>query len=393
MEKTRLRLINEQPFYALFLNKIKVVWLDSVKTAGVRINQRGEIEMAINRQFIESRTIPQQVGVLIHEMLHVMFDHIGHRGLDLDHEIAGIAMDVAINQMIDPHLKEDWWLSPEMYGLPKDLAFEPYYLALLEKEQKNPGSVKGTTSASEGQGGGKPQKGNGQPNGGGNGKGSKTLDNHDFFENQAVGGVDVQKIIADAIDGALKECKNRFPGKEPLAVERLLSDLREKCKVNWKDELRKFVGRNLSDHASSTRTRANRRLGLAAMGVKRDYVPKVLILCDHSGSVSDEMAVELIHEMRGILKATGEKTQVAFFDTEMGTKCKLSKFSEIPPRTKQGGTSFHAAFEYAKEYKPDLLIMLTDAGDAMPEQPKFPTMWVVVGGYPTEHLKGKVVTI
>ena len=378
MEKTRLRLINEQPYYALFLNKCKVLWNEKVGTAGVRINQRGEIEMHVSRKFMETLTVPHQVGLLIHEMLHVMFDHISARGEGLHHDIANITMDVAINQMIDKHLLPPKALLPELYGLEKDLAFEPYYLELLNKAKQNKKS-----------------------GGAGNGKGKnesglegETLDNHDFFDNEAVGGVDVSKIIADAMESALKECNEKFPGKSPLAVERLLADYRQKAKVDWKSELRKFVGRNLSDHAESTRTRANRRLGLAAMGVRREYIPKVLILNDHSGSVSDEMAINLIQEMRGILKAADEKTTVAFFDTEVGNVCKLSAFSEIPPRRMQGGTDFQKAFEYAIENKPDLLIMLTDGGDRMPEmRTKFPVLWVVAGGYQTDHLKGKVVTI
>ena len=383
MEKARLRLIKEQPFYALFLNKCKVIFNPRVGTAGVLVNPRGEIEMHVCEEFFDSLTIEHQTGLLIHEMLHVMFDHIAKRGEGLDRKIANIAMDVAINQMIDKHLLPPQGLLPDMYGLPHDLAFEPYYLELINKAQKDESKGKG-------------KKGKGEPGdkgSPGSGVQGETLDNHDFFENQAVGGVDVQKIIADAMESALKECQDKFPGNAPMNIERMLNDMREKAKIDWKSELRKFIGRNLSDHAESTRTRANRRLGLAAMGVKKEYTPKVLILCDHSGSVSDDQAVELFNEMRGILKATMEKTEVAFFDTEIGMKCKLSQFSEMPPRQKQGGTSFAAAFEYAREVKPDLLIMLTDAGDAMPDQPRFPTMWVVVGGYKTDHLRGKVVTI
>lgn len=374
MEKTRLRLINEQPFYALFLNKCKVVYNERVKTAGVRINQRGEIEMCVAPSFFDSLSIPHRVGLLIHEMLHTMMGHIDKKNREtiegLHGELANWAQDIAINQMMDKHLLPPGAMLHTSFGFDPDLAFEPYYLELLQKAKKQGG--KGENGGLKGQ----------------------TLDNHEFFENEAVGGVDVNKIIADAIESSLQECKDRFPGKEPHQIERLLADLRKASKVDWKAELRKFVGRNLSDHAESTRTRANRRLGLAAAGTRREYIPKVLILCDHSGSVSDELAANLISEMRHILKATDEKTEVAFFDTEIGTKCKLSAFSEVPPRRQNGGTSFQAAFEYARERKPDLLIMLTDAGDNMPEdQPKFPTLWVVGEGFHTAHLRGKVISV
>lgn len=377
-EDVRLRLINEQPFYALFLNKCRVIFNDKVGTAGVRLNKRGEIEMHVSEKFLNTLSVPHQVGLLIHEMLHVMFDHIGERGKDLNMQIANIAMDVAINQMIDKHLLPPEGLLPEMYGLPENLAFEPYYLELMQKAKENSKNGKG--------------KGEGK---GGFGLEGSPLDNHDFFENETVGGVDAQKIIAEAIQGAMDECKQNFPGSVPMEISRMLDEFRKKAKVNWKAELRKFIGRNLSDHAESTRTRPNRRLGLAAMGKRREYVPKILVLGDWSGSVSDEMACECLDELKGILKSVGsEKTDVAFFDTEIVDKCKLNSFSKLPPRSRSGGTSFKVAFEYAHEVKPDLLIMLTDAGDSMPDiRLNCPVMWIVVGGYQTDHLKGKVISI
>ena len=69
MEKARLRLINEQPFYALFLNKCRVVWNERVGTAGVRLNRRAEVELHVCRAYFDSMDVKRQVGILIHEML------------------------------------------------------------------------------------------------------------------------------------------------------------------------------------------------------------------------------------------------------------------------------------------------------------------------------------
>lgn len=382
MEKARLRLINEQPFYALFLNKCRVVWNERVGTAGVRLNRRAEVELHVCRAYFDSMDVKRQVGILIHEMLHVMERHfVRGEGIlgTAQSDIGNKAMDIEINPLIDAHLLHETWLIPEMYGLPRGKSFEEYYLELLKQAKDGGGSGKG------------------KPGGQGNGKGGlqgETQDNHDFFANEAVGAVDVNKIVGDMVESAFNETKQRFPGKEPANIEALIRKLREKAKVDWKAETRKFVGRNLSDHAQTTRTRANRRFGLRAMGVKRDYIPKVLILCDHSGSVDDNIELQLISEMSAILKVYGtSKTEVGFFDTEMGVRCKLNAFSEIPPRQKCGGTSFQAAMDYANEVKPDLLIILTDGGDSMPTPPKFPVLWLIAGGSDGSHLKGQVIVI
>jgi predicted metal-dependent peptidase len=391
-------LISEEPFYASLVQSCKFTWNDTVKTAGVRVNNKAEVELVVSRKFWDKMFGYWGIGLLKHEMLHLVHEHLT-RGKNLEHQIANLAMDIAINQYIDlTWLPEGGFLHtgphlPKGPRSPEDLKnielfkkmklkplerFEYYYSELMKMKDKLGGSGPMDNHDWQKEGQGEPGEGEDQ-----DGSGDSTVSD------------EVRKIAIDnVLQRAVEETEARFPGRVPMHVKQALNERFQPAKVNWKKELRAYVGRFLSASLEGTRTRLNRRLGLAAPGWRKTFAPRIMIAVDASGSVSDAMYVAFMSEIRELLKGYNDKVELFFFDWEVcETKLNIDKLHKIPDRPAYGGTNFQAAVDYAAKQKPDLLVFLTDGQDNLKNKPHFPILWVVYGGYKNPSLPGKVINV
>lgn len=367
LHEAKFDLISLQPFYAVLLQKHSFSWDSSVGTAGVGVNTKGVPILVVSPEFFLSLPKLERVGLLMHEMLHVVMRHYS-RGKDLQKKLANIAMDIAINQHIPKEILPKGALLPEQFKLKTMEAFEFYYVSLLKNQEAEKQSP---------------------------------LDNHDFgsgddelSEGLADASV-AQTAIDQAIAEAIKTTRDNYPGAVPQAVEKIFRDrLAEKSKTNWKSILKSYVGRNTSSERTTTRNKPNRRLGLMAPGMKRMESPKVLIGIDHSGSVDDTMVAQFEDEIRTILASLSERTEVAYFDTKIHRTEKLrdARGRNIT-RYASGGTDFACIMKYAEEVKPDVLVILTDGEASMPKPPRCALIWVVIGNSSDSHLIGRKIRL
>lgn len=395
IEKARAILITEQPFFACLLQACKFSWDDRVSTAGVRVNSSGQVELIVSRKFWDSLEGYEGVGLLMHEMLHILNEHLV-RGTEYNFKIANLAMDIAINQYIPKGWLPKGALLPEMkkkdgsflWKFEPKKAFEVYYVQLLKMKDELEKQKAKSGEKCEGQGG----PGDSFPD---------TLDNHDYQleEDSAAGSgkvtSEMEKLAYDAlINKAVSDAKDRFPGSIPLHVEQAISDRFKPTKVDWRRELRKYIGRKQSRTIESTRNKLNRRFGLLAPGYRKNYTPKIIIAVDCSGSVSDKDYVSFMSEVKKILNGQDEKTEIIFFDYEVCKETLLvSSLKEMPKRPAFGGTSFAPVIKYANERKPDLLIVFTDGDAPAPKKPNYPVLWALIGSNSGESLFGKKVKI
>jgi predicted metal-dependent peptidase len=401
IDKARAILINEEPYFACLLQACHFRWDERVKTAGVSVTRRANVELVVAPSFWNSLNGFEGVGLLKHEMLHLLHEHLT-RGKELNPKMANIAMDIAINQFIKRHqLPEGGLLNdglhlpngPKLPGqaetdklikslkLEENRTFEIYYLALLKKKQElDQTSPMDNHEWQSGDGEGD----EGEPQEGEEGEGPAKGAVADELRKAAIDNV---------LRQALQDSKDRYPGRTPMHVEQLMNDRFRPARIDWRKALRSYIGRKMSTHIESTRTRLNRRLGLLAPGYRRTYTPKILIGVDASGSVPNEMYVCFMNEIKAILKGQDDKTEIFFFDhTVCDFKLKLSTMKEIPKRPACGGTSFAAALAYATEQKPDLCIILTDGGDSPPPKPNYPVIWAIYGKAYGD-LFGKVIEV
>jgi predicted metal-dependent peptidase len=404
IDKARAILVTEEPYFACLLQSCHFRWDDRVQTAGVCVTRRANVELVVARKFWNTLKGHEGVGLLKHEMLHLLHEHLT-RGKELNKKIANLAMDIAINQFIKRHqLPEGGFLNDGLHlpngpqhpaqaetdqlikslNLEENKTFEVYYLQLLKKKEEldkeNPMDNHEWQSDS-GEGDGE----NEEPKEGETGEGmvGQTAD-------------ELRKAAIDnVLKKALQETKDRFPGRVPMHVEQLINERFKPARIDWRKALRNYMGRRISAVVESTRTRLNRRLGLLAPGYRRTYMPKISIGVDASGSVPNSMYACFMNEIKAILKDQEERVEIFFFDSSVcEEKLKLSKLKEIPKRPACGGTSFAAALNYATTQKPDLCIILTDGGDTPPPKTNYPVIWAIYGkACDKNRFHGKVIEV
>lgn len=169
LEETIGILLESFHFYGCLIQRCTISWTDKVPTAGVRVLPNSTIEMVINPEFFCMLTEKERVGLIMHEMLHLVNDHMS-RSFGLHPSLANVAMDTAINQFIPSHYLPPGALTPatvvasenkarkakgeKEIDMPKYEAFESYYNILrqemLEQMEKfqNPHKFQGDISQS-----------------------------------------------------------------------------------------------------------------------------------------------------------------------------------------------------------------------------------------------------
>lgn len=99
LEETISVLIDSYPYFGCLVQRCSINWTDRMPTACVRVLPSGNLEMVVNPEFFCQLTPKERVGLVKHEMYHLICDHITS-AFGLDPQIANIAMDTAINQFI-----------------------------------------------------------------------------------------------------------------------------------------------------------------------------------------------------------------------------------------------------------------------------------------------------
>ena len=136
----------KEPFYGLFLIGLNKTWTDKVPTAGV-CKQNINYKLVVNPEFWTSLPDPHKVGLLKHELLHIAFFHICEEHIGYDANLCNIAMDLEINQYIDPSNLPDGGCTIDNatfapMNLPEKVGWRTYYDLLKDNMDNNgPGSA------------------------------------------------------------------------------------------------------------------------------------------------------------------------------------------------------------------------------------------------------------
>lgn len=344
--------LQSKPFYAHFIQNCEREFSKDIPTLGVYVTDK--VHLVINEEFFVSMTTLERIAVLEHEILHLVMTHLT-RFKPKYHKIWNIACDMAINQYI-PGLPKTA-VTHQQFKLQGEKEAEFYYKELIKKAKKN----------SNGQGDG--EEGEGQLAGN-----PDTIDDHGIWD-KSNSNKDLSKaVVKGAIQQSIKNIKDY--GNLPGAVQVELNRLLKEDMVNWKRELNKFINQATIVRMATTRKRPNRRYAQYE-GNKNIYRLKVLVGLDTSGSICDD-TLNLFFGQIERIKAMGLDIQIAECDAAIGKTYKYKK----PPKsvTGRGGTCFKPVFTYAKKYKPDVVIYLTDGYADKNWKSRIPTMWVITPG-------------
>ena len=156
-------------------------------------------------------------------------------------------------------------------------------------------------------------------------------------------------------------------------------------KIDYRNVLRMFRSSILSQKRRLTRMRPSRRFGFEQMGSRYDFVTRLLIAIDTSGSVGSEELGRYFRIITTFFKYGVQEIDVLMFDcTVQGKPIKLDEAKKNKQEFKvkgRGGTNFQAPIDYVKEYPNyDGLIIITDGYAVTPEVPPHLStklLWVI----------------
>jgi len=373
LAKASKELMLKEPFYGLFLIGLNKIWSKRVPTAGV-CKHNINFQLMINEEFWESLSPEHHIGLLKHELLHIAFFHLTMHTDFADPKLANIAMDLEINQYIDPQYLPDGGctIDNEMFApmnLPVKAGCREYYKLLQQQLDNGDGTSDFEKMMKAASMGLKiDENGNLVPD-------HSTWDDFkDLSEAE-------QKLIQKQVEHQLKEIAEQVTksrGHVPGELKGLLDKLNssEPAKFDWKSYLRRFTGGSQKVFTKKLRRKSNKRFE-DNPGLKIKHRKHILVAVDTSGSVSDKEVQEFFHEIDHINK-TGAEITIVQCDTSIRHigPYKAGDKIEIHGR---GGTYFDPVLELYNENqdKYTCLVYLTDGECDCSVKPRGKMLWVI----------------
>lgn len=351
----RIGLLLRHSFFGNLATRMQLVnadeWCSTAATDGLKFYYNSRFIMMLR---------PKEVEFLVaHEVLHVVYDHMGRRGTR-DPQLFNIANDYAVNADLKRHKVGEFIKTvPCLYEQKYDgKSSEEIYDDLMKNVQKiniNDLINQMIDDHLDGDGDGE-DEGDGE-GGDKEGKGKRPKMSPEERER-------ARQEIKQAI---LNAAQSAEAGTLPKGVERLIKSVTDPV-MPW----RELIQTNLT---SAIRTdfswmRPSRRgwhMDAIMPGMTPGEEIDVVVAIDMSGSISNKQAQAFLGEIGGMMEAfDGYKVHVFCFDTDIYnpadfTSENLDSIDGYEPQG-GGGTDFDAIFEYLKQVGnvPKRLIVFTD---------------------------------
>jgi predicted metal-dependent peptidase len=369
----RIGLLLRHSFFGNLATRMQLInadlWCSTAATDGLKFYYNSRFIMMLK---------PKEVEFLVgHEVLHVVYDHMGRRG-NRDPEIWNIADDYAVNADLKRHKVGEFIKTvPCLYEQKYDgKAAEEIYDDLMKNVQKI--SIEDLLDQMIDDHMDDEGDGDGDQEGEGNKKGKRPSMSPEERER-------VRQEVKQAIINAASSAE---AGSLPLGVERLI-----KQHTNPVMPWRELIQTNLTsairtDYSWMRPSRRGWHMDAIMPGMNPGEEIDVVVAIDMSGSISNKQAQQFLGEIGGMMNSfDGYKVHVFCFDTETYNPKDFSSenmdlIDEYEPMG-GGGTDFDCIFTYLKDIGnvPKRLIVFTDGypfgswGDA----DYCDTTWVIHG--------------
>lgn len=321
---------NVSPFFGALALFSKSVCTDKVQTAATDGRT-----LFFNPAFMASHTLAEQLGILVHELLHAAMRHVERR-CGADPHLWNVAADIVVNGIIS---ETQGLVLPASALLDKELApytVEEVYHVLLKRNglPKNIVFIGSDLIESDGED-----------------RGSAGLTEHwnSAFAQAAV--------VARMGNGY---------GNLPPGIERAIA-LAADPPLDWRTLLWRHLIRTPVDFTSHDRRFIGEDLYLDALDGES---VRVAVCVDTSGSIGNEELGRFLNEIRAILSAY-PATEVDLYccDTMLAGPWRLdSPHCPVPKIVGGGGTAFEPFFEALEKSPPDTAVYLTDGFGSFPKK-------------------------
>lgn len=354
-------------FYAHIISACKISFDENFPAPAGIYFKGNQFYLTMNPESFGKYPLKERKAILVHEALHIVFNHIG-RKKNRRHEAWNVSADISLNQFVHDLPKEA--LLPEHFNLEPKLAAENYY-ALLRKKMDD----KEISFHSETDKDGKEKhyvtiKDK-------NGSNTYEIDPHASADNSE----DVPQEVIDAVrEKIIERATDRSRGSIPGDIQEEIEKMKSKV-VDWKKYIRNATS-NTSINIQETIKRRNRRFmdRVEVKGFVKEPTSEGVVILDTSGSMDSKFISQTLGEINNLCSSTGAVVKLIQVDTS------IKEVKDYDPKKSfkikgRGGTHLYPAIKYIKDKKlrADFIIVLTDGciEDRWAEPPKAPVFFIL----------------
>ena len=349
----RVGLLLRQSFFGNLATRLKLTnadeWCSTAATDGQKFYYNSRFIMLLK---------PKEVEFLVgHEVLHVVYDHMGRIG-KRDPQLFNIANDYAVNADLKRHGVGQFITSvPCLYEKKYDgKASEEIYDDLMQNVQKidiNSLIDQMIDDHMDGEG---DSEGDGDGDGDKPGKGRPKMSDEERER--------VRQEMKQAIISAASSAE---AGQLPAGVERLIKQHTDPV-MPWRELIQTNLTSSIrTDYSWMRPSRRGWHMDAIMPGMTPGEEIDVIVSLDMSGSISNKQAQAFLGEIAGMMDAfDGYKVHVFCFDTDTYNPQdfnseNMDSIDEYEPQG-GGGTDFDCIFDYLKKnaIEPKRLIVFTD---------------------------------
>ena len=409
IEKVIMKWFMEDPMMMEAISMFQKVPNKNQKTVGINTKSRPPV-ITFNPNFINGISTERLESIMAMEGFKILLKHPTTRLCEPKH-ISSLSSTVTITphslgNILKQNGMDDFYPTPEMFGLPSEQCFEEYFRKFMDKQDETNDKIQkiwdsmsdeekkeAIQEAMENsqQEGDEEQDGEGQGQPQGKGDDGKDQDGYQKFDSQGeaikeyfnpngtnnmdwgdnpILEADIKELVNNNKD-RVKQWGN-FTGD---MFDQIVSA--HTPKISWKEVVRRFNTSVLSMRSYASRMKHNRRYGLRQPGYRREYDTKVIFAIDSSGSMSNEDLAEglaVINSLCGHAEITYIMFDTEITHVEKNFKKAKSNFKVYG----RGGTDFQEVVDYADKENVDGVIIFTDGYASEPTQPKrAKTMWLL----------------
>lgn len=351
----RVGLLLRHPFFGNMATRLKIQaaddWLPTAAVDGRNL--------FFNTQFFNAMDNKEVEFVIAHEILHMVYDHLGRRE-SRNPKLYNIAADYVVNNLlVDDRIGR----KPRIVDCYQDFKYrgwasEEVYDELYKEAQKNGQEAVEALGEMLDEHLDWEDDGTGDEDGEGNGNGKGRPRYSKGELDQIKDEIKEAMIQAASASGA---------GNVPAGVQRLIKDMTE-SKMNWRELIRQQIQSTVkSDYTFSRPSRKGQMSGAILPGMCFQDTIDLCICLDMSGSIGNPQAADFLGEIKGIMDEFQDyKIKLWCFDTKVYNERDFSADGGESLTDYEikggGGTDFTVNWTYMKDHdiQPKKFIMFTD---------------------------------
>ena len=376
----RVGLLLRHPFFGNMATRLRILaadeWLGTAAVDGRNLYYNTQFFNAMNNKEIEF--------VVAHEILHMVFDHLGRRE-ERNPMLYNIAADYKVNNLL---VRDRIGAVPSIVDCFQDFKYEAdtseeIYDKLFEDAKKNGeeflqqlGEMLDEHLDDEGDDGETSDAGEDT-----DGKGHSVSKSKPKYSKE-----ETKKIKDEIKESMMQAAQAAGAGNTPNEVQRMIKELTEP-KMNWREILRQQIQSTIkSDYTFSRPGRKGWHTGAILPGMNFDETIDIAVALDMSGSIGNPQAQDFLGEVKGIMDEYKDyKIKIWCFDTAVYNEQDYSADCGEDLTEYEiyggGGTKFEANWEYMKEQDivPKKFIMFTDgyAWDSWGDEDYCDTVFII----------------